>query len=138
MDWMSRKRKGIKERLVARIESSHVNGRGPVARVTRGSVSPALPRRVSHADVTELDGGLLANGTKAPEGAACPRVRSSSSLSLRSLFHQVLSLSHPLLLLPLSFVRLASFRLQEAKARRFSCADEERTGPSPLWLRRAA
>lgn len=103
MDWMSRKRKGIKERLVARIENSHVNGRGPVARVTRGSVSPALPRRVSHADVTELDGGLLANGTKAPEGAACPRVRLSSSLSLRSLFHQVLSLSRPLLLLPPSF-----------------------------------
>lgn len=70
-----------------------MNRRGPVARVTRGSISPALPRRASHGDVTvcrrELD-RPSANRTKAPEGAACPRavfflpLLSFSSLPLSS------------------------------------------------------
>lgn len=90
-----------------------MNRRGPVARVTRGSISPALPRRVSHGDVTvcrrELD-RPSANGTKAPEGAACPRAFffPPSSLSPRSLFHQVLLLARPLVCCPpplLSFCR---------------------------------
>lgn len=67
---MSSKRKGIKERLVARIETRTWTGEDLLPGWQEAALAPPSPRRVSHADVTELDGGLFGQSDKGTRGCS--------------------------------------------------------------------